>query len=178
MHLVRMCVQHTKQREDLVFEYRELRNTILKNESIVDVADAITEEQRQLKPWMGEIFGLMASVIVPPPQRTLAASSFESNIATLGHRRHRQRFCYDGLLESARHATAEVGIIVTFIDTSDHRHQALQKFGTLWVNRLGLDLMQRSPRSRTRHSPSDWSPHTRLMRTKLTSKRRQRLPIE
>jgi hypothetical protein len=53
----------------------------LQNEPIVDVADAITEEQRQLKPWMGEILGSWASVIVPPPQRTLAASSFESNIA-------------------------------------------------------------------------------------------------
>jgi hypothetical protein len=152
----------------------------LQNEPIVDVADAITEEQRQLKPWMGEIFGLLgirdrATATAHPRCIVLRVQyRYPSTIADIVN-----DFCYDGLLESARHATAEDGTIVTFIDTSDHRRQALQKFGTSWVNPLGLDLMQTiTEQQDPAQSIGLVTPYKAHADQAGQQARRQRLPIE
>lgn len=152
----------------------------LQNEPIIDVADAITDEQRALRPWLGEIFGLLdiadrAGAESHPRCLPLRVQyRFPSTIANIVN-----QFCYDGLLESNRQVTEDDGIFVTFIDTAGHPGQALQRSGKSWIDPLGVDIMRvlvnACPRTSTIGLVSPYAAHADAA---SRCARREKLPIE
>lgn len=115
----------------------------LQNAPITDPGDAVTAEQHVLLPWQqDDIFGLLgirdrASAQAHPRCVALRTQyRYPSTIADIVN-----DFCYDGLLESSRHAQPADGTIVTFVDTSAHRRRGLRRDGKSWVHDLGLEIL-------------------------------------
>ncbi len=114
----------------------------LQNSPITDVADARTQEERQLLPWQrDDIFALNGIVNRASAERHPRCVALRTQfryppiIADIVN-----EFCYDGLLDTQWRGTID-GPVVTFIDTGGHPDSGLRKSEKSWTHPLGLQVL-------------------------------------